>query len=65
MRLAADLLQLRGVSQAAEWADWEKMLLCEEHEPTPLLHAYHVLCTVFLVVELLAPGTAKAGGMAA
>lgn len=51
-----------GYSQAAEWADWERMLLSDTSEPSPLLSAFHVLCTQLLLVELLAPATAKAGG---
>jgi len=58
---SAALRRMLEVLQASEWEDWEHMLLTEAAEPTPLLHAFHVLCTHFLLIELLAPGTAKAG----
>jgi hypothetical protein len=48
--------------QKARWAEWEAMLLMESSKPNPLLHSLHILCVQFLCIELLSPGTVRAGG---
>ena len=55
---SASLRAMLEIVQSSDWADWERMLLADSSEPMPLLHAFHVFCTQFLIVELLAPVTA-------
>ena len=60
--LSAGPRQMLATIQASGWAEWEAVhLLQPGDEPTPLLHAMHILSTHFLLVDLLEPHKISAG----